>query len=394
LGEPSGQNTRTVSAEQWFRAGKLFTGDSREPLKDQLVRIKDGLIDTIRPVGSDPADIDAPHFPIVAPGFIDLQINGAGGVFFNETPDQETLIQMASAASAGGTCHLLPTFITAPGRAYGQALAAITQSALPNILGVHLEGPFLSPEKPGIHPPEAIRPMRAEDVDILLGHLAQAGWSDGRRLLLTLAPEQNNAKFLGQLSEAGAIVFAGHSNATSAQLKSAIDCGLLGVTHLFNACSQIAAREPGIVGAALTDPRLFAGIIADGFHVAPQLLKLAAERMPGRLCLVSDTMPTYASDLTSFQIGDREITLIGKRLQASDGTLAGAHLGLDEAVANMMEFAGISLAEALHMASGVPARILGMEGRYGQIATGRPASLTCLSEDLKAIAVFVHGKRQ
>lgn len=372
-----------------IRADRLFTGDGNAPLVDHMITISKGVVQSLSPAASQTADDQVLHFPIVAPGFIDLQINGAGGVMFNDTPDMQTLVCMASAAACGGTCHFLPTFITAPGTSYKRAMETVADCDLPQVLGVHLEGPFLSPERPGIHPPDAIRQLDASDVDCLLSHQDR---SEGKKLLLTLAPEQTDLNLLARLIDAGVIVFAGHSNATAAQLSPFIDRGLRGITHLFNACSQMTAREPGLVGAALSDSRLFAGIIADGVHVAPQMLGMAARLMGDRLCVVSDTMPTFASNVTSFTIGDRDITLVGKHLQAADGTLAGAHLGLDEAVANMCRLADVPLADALHMASGVPARILGLENRYGTIEIGKPASLTCLSDDLECLTVFAHGK--
>jgi len=379
--------------DQVIRADRLFPGGGDAPLADHLVRVADGVIRDIAPFTPDAANgRPVLHVPVCAPGFIDLQINGAGGVFFNETPDQPALARMAAAAASGGTCHFLPTFITAHGTDYERAMRAVADCGLPHVLGLHLEGPFLSPERPGIHPQAAIRPLSPADVDLVLSRLDRIHGDDDRRLLITLAPEETDMALLARLSEAGVIVFAGHSDATMAQLSPAIERGVCGVTHLFNACSQISAREPGIVGTALTDNRLFAGIIADGLHVAPNNLAIAARLMGDRLCLVSDAMPTFGSDLTKFSIGGRDVTLVNQRLQAADGTLAGAHLGLDEAVATMCGLAGVALADALHMASGVPARVLGMDDRYGQIEPGRPASLTCLSNDLESLAVFVHGE--
>ena len=379
--------------DQVIRANKLFAGGGEPPLFDHMVVISDGMIQKVAPFVSGSFGGDRVlRVPVCAPGFIDLQINGSGGVFFNDSPDQPTLARMAIAAAAGGTCHFLPTFITAPGTDYERAMMAVADCRLPHVLGLHLEGPFLSPERPGIHPPAAIRPLSPADVDLVLSRLESIRGDDDRQLLITLAPEETNMILLARLIEAGVIVFAGHSNATMAQLGPAIECGVCGVTHLFNACSQISAREPGIVGTALTDKRLFAGIIADGLHVAPTNLAIAARLMGDRLCLVSDAMSTFGSNLTKFSIGGRDVTLVNQRLQAADGTLAGAHLGLNEAVAAMCRLAGVALADALHMASGIPARILGMDDRYGRIEPGKPASLTCLSDDLESLAVFVHGE--
>jgi N-acetylglucosamine-6-phosphate deacetylase len=374
-----------------IQANRLFPGGGEAPLHDQIIEISDGVINRILPPAEAGDEDDGSALPqcfeIVAPGFIDLQINGAGGVMFNDTPDTPTLARMVAAAGTGGGCHLLPTFITAPGTSYMAALDAVAAWDGPGILGVHLEGPFLSRKKPGIHPPGSIRPMTDDDVARLCAFTA----AYSGRVMLTLAPEEVTPAHLEQLHGAGIILFAGHSNASAQEMSQAVDHGLSGVTHLFNACSQITAREPGVVGAAFTDNRLVAGIIADGHHVDPDNLALAARMMAGRLCLVSDSMASFASNLDAFSVADRQVRLIDGRLQAEDGTLGGAHLGLDEAVRTMVMRAGASLAEALDMASGVPARVLGLADSYGRIEPGRPASLSCLDESLAACAVIVDG---
>ena len=370
-----------MPARYAIHADRLYPGGGRAALSAQHVEIEDGRIIALKNGKPDDADL---AFDIVAPGFIDLQINGAGGVMFNESPDTQALARMVDAARIGGTCHILPTYITAPGQGYGDALSAVASWGGPEVLGVHLEGPFLSRAKPGIHPAEHIRPLDDRDMARLLAH-------DGR-VLLTLAPEEARMDKIEQLANAGLILFAGHSNATCDTMLKAVGAGLSGVTHLFNACSQMTAREPGVIGAALSDSRISAGIIADGHHVSPRNLRLAHEMMKGRLFLVSDTMPTFGSDITTFAIGGQPITLEDGRLQSPDGRLAGAHLGLDRAVRVMTERAGVDIADALHMASGIPAEILGMADELGAIEIGRPASLTCLNSALEAKAVAVAGK--
>jgi len=374
-----------------IHAGRMFPGGGAAPLGDQIIEITAGMIRNIYPAAGQNADgaLEAvTRFDIVTPGFIDLQINGAGGVMFNDTPDVPTLARMVVAARTGGTCHILPTFITAPGTAYRAALDAVAVWQGPEIPGIHLEGPFLSAARPGIHPPGAIRHMTDQDAE-LLTDFAEAYPG---RLLLTLAPEEAEPAHLARLHAAGIILFAGHSQASGTELSRATDLGIRGVTHLFNACSQITARDPGVVGTALTDRRLVAGIIADGHHVDPGNLALASRMMAGRLCLVSDSMSSFGSNLDAFTIGDRQVRLVaGGRLQAEDGTLGGAHLGLDKAVRMMVTGAGVPLADALDMASGVPAEVLGLQDRYGRIEAGRPASLTCLDGNLTASAVIVEG---
>lgn len=363
-----------------IRAGMLYPGGGMPPLPDRIVVIEAGRIVGIHDAGGGDADAG---FDIVAPGFIDLQINGAGGVLFNDSPDIPTIERIVTAARIGGTCHLLPTYITASGSGYRDAMAAVAAWTGPEILGVHLEGPFLSTEKPGIHPAEHIRQPDGEDMEILLAHRG--------RILMTLAPEEMEAGTLKTLADAGLILFAGHSNAGCEAVLDAAEQGLRGITHLFNACSQITSREPGVVGAAFVDRRLAAGVIADGFHVAPRNLRLAHDLMKGRLFLVSDTMPTFGSDITSFSIDAETITLKNSHLTSRDGRLAGAHLGLDRAVRVMVDDAGIDLADALHMASGIPAEVLGLGDQRGTVAVGRAASLTCLNNGLEAEAVIVDG---
>ncbi|MFN3615179.1 MAG: amidohydrolase family protein, partial [Rubrimonas sp.] len=210
-------------------------------------------------------------------------------------------------------------------------------------------------------------------------------------VLLTVAPEAQPPDLLARLSAAGVILFAGHTAATWEQMAAAVGLGLRGVTHLFNAMSQIEGRAPGVVGAALSDKRLRAGVIADGHHVHPANLALAAAVMGDRLFLVTDAMATLASDIDRFDLFGAPVRLAEGRLSSADGTLAGAHLAMDEAVRGMIAMAGVSAGRALAMASGNAARAIGMEGSLGRIAPGWRASLTCLDEDLHACAVMVDG---
>lgn len=366
----------------------LYDGMSEAPLADRLVSIKNGRIAHVRPLAPGEAPPSgAIAAEIAAPGFIDMQINGAADTQFNEEPTARTVARMAAGARRGGTAHILPTFITAPGTDYGRAVAAAGQAldeGVPGVLGVHLEGPFLSPEKPGIHPPDFIRAMTGADVDAI----AEARGT----VLLTLAPERQDHALIARLAGRGVRVFAGHSAATAGQMDAAIDAGVCGVTHLFNAQSQIAGREPGLVGAALMRPELAAGIIADGFHVHPQNLKMAARLMQDRLCLVTDAMKTLAGTVISFDLYGTPITLAKGRLRGPDGTLAGAHLSMSQAVRNAVTLMDVSPATALKMASGNVARALGLDGELGRIASGYRASLTLLDGDLHATGVIVDGR--
>ena len=368
-------------------ARRLFDGAGDAPQENRVVEIASGRIQGIRT--ADPSDLGAmPVAEIVAPGFIDLQINGAGDSQFNFDPSPDTLARMAAAARCGGTAHLLPTFITAPGRSYLAAMTAVRAacaSGLPGILGLHLEGPFLSPDRPGIHDPAAIRPLAPEDMAALT-----AGFP--APLLMTLAPECQAEGYLAALAAAGVILSVGHSAATAEEVAAAEAAGLRCATHLFNAMSQMTGRAPGVVGAVLASDHLYAGIIADGHHVAWENIRIAVKAMGPRLCLVTDAMLTLAGTAQGFSLHGVEITLQGDRLTDAKGTLAGAHLALDAAVRRVLQGAGVSLPLALRMASTHPAAALGLGGELGRIAPGYRASLTLLDADLTARGVVVDGR--
>lgn len=246
-----------------------------------------------------------------------------------------------------------------------------------------MEGPFLSPRKPGIHPASAIRLATEADISLL----EQAGVP----LLVTLAPEEQSAGTIRRLNEAGIVTFAGHCTATAEQLEAAADEGLCGVTHLWNAMPPPRGRAPGMVVRTLTHPRLFAGIIADGFHVDPLNLMLAARMMPERLFLVTDAMQTFGGTVPGFDLMGIPVTLQDGRLTGPDGTLAGAHLGMDDAVRVIVERAGVAIETAFCMASGIPAKVMGLEKELGRIAPGYRASLTFLDRKMRAQGGLVDG---
>ncbi len=369
-------------------ARALYDGSAEEPLRDQVVEIASGRIATVRPFGGgEGAKAEIISADVVAPGFIDLQINGAADVQFNEEPSVEAIARIAAGARAGGSAHILPTFITAPGIDYEQAIAAANAAqdeGVPGVLGIHLEGPFLSPERPGIHPARYIRPLDETDV----ANIERAAGA----VLVTLAPERQDLALVRRLADRGVRVFAGHSAAGLAEMDEAIDAGVCGVTHLFNAMSQIAGREPGVVGAALMRPELFVSLIADGHHVHPSNMAMAARLAPDRLCLISDAMKTLAGTVTRFDLYGVPVTLGEGCLRGPDGTLAGAHLAMDEAVRNAMSLMNVSPGQALRMVSANPARALGLDHELGRIAPGYRASLTLLNSDLTAKAVIVDGR--
>ena len=371
-------------------AGQVFDGESAELVLNQTILLVNGIIAEIRPtVAADIESYDTVRSPIVVPGFIDLQINGAGDVLFNDTPDVDTLCIMVAAARKGGTAHILPTFITAPNRRFKIALASVKaaiEERIPGILGIHLEGPFLSPNRLGIHPPDCIRPIEPSDLNVLVDTFPGAK-------LITLAPEEDTIGAVKVLSDADWTVFAGHSDATCAQIHAAQQQGLSGATHLFNAMSQIQVREPGVAGAIIGGDILFAGIIADGHHVHKANISLAFRSMgPRRLLLVTDAMPSLAGKKNTFYLSGKKIFLDGGRLVDATGTLAGAHLAMDEAVRNIVDFLGINLSDAFRMASTTPADAIGLGGELGRVRPGYRASLTLLDNSIRSLGVIVDGK--
>jgi N-acetylglucosamine-6-phosphate deacetylase len=352
-----------------------------------LLRCADGLI-----AGLEPAPLAVPEgclrLPdgaILAPGFIDVQVNGGGGVLLNDDPSVATVRRIATAHRRFGTTGLLPTLITdAPEKLQKLSAAASDALEVPGVLGFHLEGPALNTARKGIHPPRHIRELTQVDTAALVS-IASIG-----RSLVTLAPERAGTDLIRTLSAAGLRVAAGHSEATGLQMQAAADAGLSGVTHLFNAMSQMTAREPGTVGAALADERLFAGIICDGLHVDPRNLKVALKaKTRERLMLVTDAMPTAGSDVTAFRLLGRDIVLKDGRLTGPDGTFAGAHLTMIGAVRNAVTLIGASLEDALVMASATPAKFLGLNDRLGRIAEGYKADLVAFTPDWRVVGTWI-----
>jgi len=380
---PANQQGRVKSA---VIADALFDGTGAEPRRDAAVVFAGGVIEAIRPVADLSADTEIiAHAPVVTPGLIDLQINGAGGVLFNDAPTPQTLATMAAAARRGGTAYFLPTYVTAHGQGFIDAMRAVETAisqGQPGILGIHLEGPFLSPKRPGIHPKDAIRVLDGADIEAL-------GRDIGGPRLITLAPEEAPPSAIATLKQNGAVLFAGHSEAGFDTMVEAESQGLTGATHLFNAMSQITGREPGVVGSVFDSKTLFAGIIADGVHVHPSNLRLAFRSLGAeRLFLVTDAMPTLGTTITEFDLLGKKIHLDGLKLLDSKGTLAGAHIALDACVQNAIELAGATPAQAVQMATSTPARAIGMEHRIGRIAPGYSGTVTLMDKTFAATDVI------
>lgn len=337
------------------------------------------------PGGADMVDLEG---GTLLPGFIDVQVNGGGGRLFNDDPSVETIRVIAETHRRYGTTGLLPTLISddlSVVEAGIRAVDAAIEAGVPGVLGIHIEGPFLSPARRGIHSENKIQALRDDYLALL--ESAKHG-----RTLVTLAPEAATPGQIARLTAAGVIVSAGHSDARYEQVRDAIDNGLTGFTHLFNAMSPLENRAPGMVGAALEDPEVFAGIIADGYHLHPATLRVALRaKGPERLMLVTDAMPSVGSDETVFLIHGREIRRDGDRLIGADGTLAGSTLTMAGAVKGIMEQGRVGLDAAARMASATPAAFLGLDHRLGRIAPGFRADLAVLGNDFAVQQCWVAG---
>jgi N-acetylglucosamine-6-phosphate deacetylase len=388
MGPESDRYARTGPSA--ISADRIFDGQRWHD--NALIVIDRGMVQCIAPrrqsAGEWPIDVMPPG-TLLAPGFIDLQVNGGGGVLLNDDPTLDAMRAIARAHRKYGTTSCLPTLIS---DTRAKATAAIAAAKLldgsDGILGLHLEGPFISPSRPGIHRSDRILTATREDLD-WLEELSAVGSS-----MVTLAPECVPAGFVKTLAASGIRVSVGHSEATPDTLIRAIDDGLSGVTHLFNAMPAMSAREPGIVGVALTDERLTVGIIVDGIHVDPLVVRAAfAAKGRSNIALVSDAMPTVGTEQDHFELMGRQIQLRNGRLVSESGTLAGAHLDLASAVKNAVTLAGISLDDALRAASLVPARFLGIEQHRGTLSAGARADIVALTGNLDVLATWIAGKR-
>jgi len=326
---------------------------------------------------------------LLLPGFIDVQVNGGGGVLFNDACTLTELESLARAHRAYGTTGLMPTLISDDMAVIAAALdltAKAITAGVPGILGIHVEGPFLSPDRRGVHDVSKFRSLDEEAVTLLTS--LRRG-----KTLVTLAPEMTTPAMIRRLTDAGIVVSAGHTNATYAEISAALKAGVRGFTHLFNAMSPLTGREPGTVGAALEDIHAWCGLILDGHHVHPVTLQLALRCKPAnRFMLVTDAMPTVGMDGDSFLLQGRTITVRDGMCLDDAGTLAGSNLNMAAAVKNAVEMLDIDLARAVRMASEYPAAFLGLEQELGKIAPGYRASLVLADEELNVIETWIDGR--
>ena len=326
---------------------------------------------------------------LLLPGFIDSQVNGGGGVLFNDAPSVESIRAIGAAHRRFGTTGFLPTLISADLDIVARAIAAVRsaiEAGVPGVLGIHIEGPFLNAARKGVHDPAKLRELDPSALGLLTS-------LRGGRTLVTLAPEVTTPQIIEKLVAAGIVVSAGHTNATYAEIDSALRHGLTGFTHLFNAMSQLTGREPGTVGAALDDPNSWCGIIVDGAHTDPVVLRIALRCKPhNRFMLVTDAMPSVGTDNASFELQGRRITVNGSVCLDEDGTLAGSNIDMASSVRNAVSLLGVSLAEAVCMASRWPAEFLGLAHDTGRIAAGLRANLVLADEGLNVLETWIDGR--
>jgi N-acetylglucosamine-6-phosphate deacetylase len=372
-------------------ADRIFDGHGWHA--EAAVLIRDGRIAGVDHWSRVPGEWPQRRLPagvFLAPGFIDLQVNGGGGVLLNDQPTADGMRAIARAHRRFGTTACLPTLISDTREQMRAANAAARSAAgRDGILGLHLEGPFISPRRPGVHRPDRVAQASAADLEDLR-EAARAGTS-----LVTLAPECVPAGFVRALASSGVRVSIGHSEASAAVVAQAVDDGATGVTHLFNAMPPLAGREPGVAGAALADERLTAGLIVDGIHVDPVSIRAAfAAKGEGRIALVTDAMPTVGAALNRFELMGRTIRLTDGRLTTEEGTLAGAHLDMASAVRNAVKLAGLPLEQALRSASLTPARFLGLDEERGALIAGARADLVALDGDLTVVATWLDGSAE
>ena len=326
---------------------------------------------------------------LLLPGFLDTQVNGGGGVLFNSEPTVEAIREIGHAHRRFGTTGFLPTLISDDLHVVALGLAAVRaaiDTGVPGVLGIHIEGPYLNVARKGVHNSAKLRGLDEGAIGLLTS-------LRGGKTLVTLAPEMTTPDLIAKLREAGVVVSAGHSNATYHEIRTALQHGLTGFTHLFNAMSQITGREPGVVGAALDDQDSWCGIIVDGRHVDPTVLRIALRcKRHDRFMLVTDAMPSVGVTEKSFTLQGRTISVADGVLVDEDGTLAGSDADMATTVRNAVDLLGLDLPEAARMASQYPAEFLGLGGELGRIAPGYRANLVLVDDRVDVKETWIDGR--
>lgn len=368
---------------------RIFSGDTWH--EEHALVMNNGKIEAL--VSADALSHNLPvqrlDGGVLLPGFVDTQVNGGGGVLFNDQPTVDGITSIAQAHRKFGTTAMLPTLISDDLDIIAKAIAAVDdaiQAGVPGIVGIHIEGPFLNAGKHGIHDARKFRTLDNDSIS-LLSSLKYG------RTLVTLAPELAPSGAIASLVEKGVIVAAGHTQATFDEMQLAIKEGLSGVTHLFNAMTQMESRAPGVVGASL-DTDLVCGIIVDGHHVHPASLRAAYRAKGSRgLMLVTDAMPTVGSDICQFTVSGTDVTASEGMLRSREGTLAGSDLDMAGAVRNCVELMRVDLGSASRMASATPAQFVGIDNAYGQISAGYRADVVHLDDQFNVKNVWIAGEK-
>ncbi|MDQ0560693.1 N-acetylglucosamine-6-phosphate deacetylase [Rhizobium mesoamericanum] len=380
-------------ARKIFSGARIFDGQRFHDNKALIV--SDGRVESIAAAGDLPEG-EHTRFEggVLSAGFIDAQVNGGGGRMLNDEPSAASMYIIADGHRPYGTTALLPTLITDTSDATAAAIEAAKKAVKTNrgVAGLHLEGPHLAPARKGAHLAELMRPVEDKDVKAFIAAKEAIG-----TLLVTMAAEQVTAKQVRELSEAGVTVSIGHSDCSSEAAEARFDAGARGVTHLFNAMSQLGHRTPGLVGAAIDHPSVWCGIIADGHHVDPKALRTAlrAKRGEGKLFFVTDAMSLVGSEQDSFTLNGRTVRRergdFCSKLVLSDGTLAGSDVDMASTIRYGVTYLELTLAEALRMATLYPARFLRLEDR-GDLSPGSRADLAHLTDALDVTRTFISGE--
>jgi N-acetylglucosamine-6-phosphate deacetylase len=365
--------------------------DGKQTLINHSVIVENDLVLDI--VADNQVDTTLPTTELkggtIAPGFLDLQVNGGGGLLFNNSPTPETLIKMLEAHRSKGTCALLPTLVSDTREVMSAGIGAVRtliNNKTPGFLGIHIEGPFFNLQRRGVHNKDQIRKLTQQDIDWLCSN-------NDIPIMLTLAPEQTEAGQIKALTAAGIIVCAGHTDALAVDIENALAEGLQGFTHLFNAMRPMNSREPGVVGTALANNDSYCGIIVDGHHVHPSSVLVAHKaKSKGKLYLVSDAMATIGSHNKSFALYGETIHEQNGCLLNSDNVLAGSAIGLIDAVKTAHLSVGLALEECLNMASLYPAQFMKLDKQYGHISKGFKANLVHFDDTFTITTSWVNGK--
>ncbi|ARP38874.1 MULTISPECIES: N-acetylglucosamine-6-phosphate deacetylase [Vibrio] len=367
---------------------KIYTGS--DVLTDHAVVIENELIKKVCPISELPEGIEVRDLngANLSPGFIDLQLNGCGGVMLNDEITAETMQIMHEANLKSGCTSFLPTLITSSDedmRAVITAAREYHNQYQNQSLGLHLEGPYLNVAKKGIHSVDHIRKSDSEMIELICENSDLVA-------KVTLAPELNDPEHIERLHKAGVVVSIGHTNATYAEARQSFESGITFATHLFNAMTPMVGREPGVVGAIYDTPEVYAGIIADGFHVDYANIRIAHKIKGEKLVLVTDATAPAGADMEYFIFVGKKVYYRDGKCVDENGTLGGSALTMIEAVQNTVEHAGIALDEALRMATLYPAAAIGVESKLGRIKKGMVANLAVFDRDFNVKATVVNGQ--